>query len=292
LKEHIPVLPAETIKHLDPKPGENFIDATLGYAGHAKLILEKTAPDGRILGLDQDEHALTAAQDALSGFSGRVQTEHINFTQLGLIVRKWPVNHVDGVLIDLGVSTPQLTGERGFSFKTNVPLDMRQNPRAQRLTAADVINKSTEKEIAKILFDGEERFAKQIAKKIIEVRRAKPIATTQELVEIIHRATPPAYRATVKTHFATATFRALRIAVNDELENLKKVLPQAKQVLSPGGRLVVISFQSLEDRIVKHFFKNSTDLTILTNKPVLASAEEINENPNARSAKLRAAIKK
>lgn len=291
MKEHQPVLIQEVIQYLSPQPNENFIDCTLGYAGHTQLILEKTAPDGQLLGIDQDEVAIVAAQKALSDFKNRVQIEHANFIELGLIVRQWPVDHVDGILIDLGPSTVQLTSERGFSFRTDVPLDMRMNPPVQKHSAADILNKLPEKEIAKMLYDGEERFARQIAKKIIEERYHSPIKTTGQLVEIIKRATPPAYRFNKKIHFATATFRALRMRVNDELENLKKVLPQAVQVLSPGGRIAIISFHSLEDRIVKQFFRDDGRLEVLTPKPIMASEKEIIKNPAARSAKLRGARK-
>lgn len=290
--KHIPVLQNEVLKILAPKSGENFIDCTLGYGGHTKTILKATSPDGKILGIDQDEKAITAAQEELSEFKDRFQIEHANFTELGLLVRKWPVKRIDGILIDLGPSTVQLTGERGFSFRVDAPLDMRMNPSSQRLTAADILNKFSEHDIAKILLKlGEERFARQIAKKIVEARYRNPIKNTSELIEIIRTATPPSYRFNKKTHFATNTFRALRMAVNEELENLKNVLPQAVQVLSPGGRIAVISFHSLEDRIVKNFLREHQNLEILTPKLITASEEEIKENPSARSAKLRAAKK-
>lgn len=289
--KHIPVLQHEVIQYLAPKLGENFIDCTLGYGGHAKLILKKTAPNGKLLAIDQDEVAITSAQENLSEFGERITIARANFTELGLIIRKWPVEHIDGILIDLGPSTVQLTGERGFSFRTDAPLDMRMAPDAQRESAADILNKLSEKEIAKILYDGEERYARQIAKKIVEARHDSPIKSTLQLVEIIKSATPPSYRFNKSTHFATNTFRALRMFVNDELVNLKKVLPQAVQVLSPGGRIAIISFHSLEDRIVKQYLRDNDELEVITIKPVIASAEEIEQNPSARSAKLRAAIK-
>lgn len=291
LREHIPVLAKETIEYLAPSAWDNIIDATLGYGGHAKLILEKISPNGKLLAIDQDEAALDEAQENLKKYAAQIQFERANFIELGLLIRRWPVEHIDGILIDLGASTPQLTGDRGFSFRIDSPLDMRMNPQAQRLTAADILNKYAEREIFKILAElGEERYARPIAHKIVEAR-SKPISSTGELVEIIKQATPPSYRFNRNTHFATNTFRALRMAVNDELENLKKVLPQAKQVLSPGGRLAVISFHSLEDRIVKNYFRDSEDLEIITSKPVTASDEEIENNPPSRSAKLRVAKK-
>ncbi len=293
MQKHIPVLPKETIEYLDPKPGENFIDCTLGYGGHSRLILEKTGPTGRLLAIDQDDAALEAAEENLAEFGDRVQFEKANFTELGLVVRRWPVDKIDGILIDLGVSTPQLTGERGFSFNVDAPLDMRMNPTVQRKTAADIVNKYSERELAQILTTlGEERFSRQIAKKIVEARYKKPIATTFELVDIVKMATPPAYRIGKRLHFATNTFRALRMTVNDELGNIEKVLPQAVQVLSPGGRLVIISFQSLEDRIIKNFFRDNENLEVVTTKPIIATEEEIAQNAPSRSAKLRVARKK
>lgn len=292
MKKHIPVLQNEVIEYLRPLPNENFIDATLGYGGHSRLILEKTASSGKLLAIDQDEGALSAARENLLDFTDRIQFEKANFTELGLLVRHWPVKKIDGILIDLGVSTPQLTGERGFSFNVDAPLDMRMSPHSQRLTAADIINKYSENEIFQILTKlGEERFARPIARKIVEIRHKHPIQTSFELVEIIKISTPPSYRFGKRLHFATNTFRALRMVVNEELESLKKVLPQAVQILSPGGRIVVISFQSLEDRIVKEFFKENENLEILTNKPVGPTQVEVESNPASRSAKVRAAMK-
>ena len=293
MKIHIPVLKNEVIEYLDPKPGENFIDATLGYGGHTRLILEKTSPNGKLLAIDQDETALTEAEENLSEFAGRVQFEKANFTDLGLLIRKWKVERIDGILIDLGVSTPQLTGERGFSFNVDAPLDMRMNPTAQSLTAADILNRRSERELVYILQNlGEERYARPIARKIVEARGQKPIETTFELVEIVKKATPPSYRFAKRLHYATNTFRALRMVVNEELENIEKVLPQAVQVLSPGGRLAIISFQSLEDRMIKNYFRDNQDLEVVTNKPVGPTEQEADENAPSRSAKLRVAIKK
>lgn len=292
MQKHIPVLQKETIESLNPQPGQNFIDATLGYGGHTRLILEKTAPNGQVLAIDQDEVALATAEENLADFVGRIQFANANFTELGLVVRNWKVKNIDGILIDLGVSSPQLTGDRGFSFNVDAPLDMRMAPNSQRLTAAGVLNKYSEKELAKILMElGEERYARPIARKIVEARNTKLIETTGELVEIIRVATPPSYRFGRRLHFATNTFRALRMVVNEELDNLKKVLPQAVKVLSLGGRIVIISFQSLEDRIVKNFFRDNEKLKVLTNRPIGPTEEEIAINPAARSAKIRVAIK-
>lgn len=291
--KHIPVLTKELIENLNPQFNQNFIDGTLGFGGHARLILEKTSPNGKILGIDQDVEALAGARKVLEEFEGRIDLKKANFDDLGLLVRDWEAKEIHGIYFDLGVSTFQLTDEkRGFSFRKNAPLDMRMDQVNNHLTARDVVNKYSEKELAKIIFElGEERSSRQIAAEIVRHRHEKPIETTGDLVEAIRRATPSGYRNALKIHFATKTFQALRIYVNRELENLKNVLPQAVQVLSPGGRIAVISFHSLEDRIVKQFFASNDALEIITKKPIVASAEEISLNPNSRSAKLRVAQK-
>ena len=289
---HVPVLTKEVIETLAPQPNENFIDATLGFGGHAVLILEKNAPEGRLLGIDQDGEALEAAKKNLEKYAERLDTYWGNFTNLGLVVKDWKVGHIDGILIDLGVSTFQLKQyERGFSFRSEAPLDMRMDPDHQRLTAYQVVNEFSEKELTKIIYElGEERFSRQIAKRIAEKRRSSKIETTLDLVRAIKEAIPINIQNS-KIHFATNTFRALRMYVNDELGVIEKLLPQAVQVLSPGGRLAVISFHSLEDRIIKNFMRTSEKLEILTKKPLVATSEEIAVNPNSRSAKLRVARK-
>jgi len=291
--EHTPVMPQEVIKFLAPHRNENFIDATCGLGGHAKLILEKISPNGKLLAIDQDGVALATAEKNLEKFSNRVTFVHNNFSEIGLLIRDWKVPRIDGILFDLGVSSYQLSEkERGFSFSQNARLDMRMSPERQRVSAYEIINRSDRRKLQKILrVFGEEPFAAKIAKEIIKARTSKPIETTTELVEVIRRATPPKYRFSQEKHFATSTFRALRMAVNDELEVLESGLKQAIGILSPGGRMVVISFHSLEDRIVKNFFRKNPNLEILTNKPVMASGEEVEQNHKARSAKLRAAIK-
>jgi len=292
MQEHISVLQKEVIENLNPKTNENFIDATLGYAGHAQLILEKTGPKGKLLGIDQDQEALDASRENLKKFNNRIDLVKSNFTELGLLVRKWPVQEINGILIDLGASTNQLTGDRGFSFRVDAPLDMRMNPQAGTQTAGSIINNYSEKDLANIFKDfGEEPFARQIAHKITEERRNSPIETTFQLVETIKHALPPSYRLKQKTHFATNIFRALRMVVNRELENLKNILPQATKILSSGGRIGIITFHSLEDRIVKTYFRDDPSLEVLTNKPVGPTEEEIERNHAARSAKLRVARK-
>lgn len=289
--KHIPVLAQEVIKNLAPHSNENFVDLTLGHGGHAAEILKKTAPEGKLLAVEQDPLAIQEAELNLVSFGGRVTILQGNFKEIGLLIRKWKGVEVSGILIDLGPNTEQLTSkESGLSFQGNAPLDMRLDPGIQK-SAADILNRSAEKEIENILYMGEERFARAIAKKIVFARNLNPIETTDQLVEIIRQATPPEYRFNRKTHFATGTFRALRLAVNDELGNLKSVLPQAVSILSPGGRLVIITFHSLEDRMVKHFLRDRVDLEVLSPKPIVAQEEEIKINPSARSAKLRVAVK-
>lgn len=291
--KHIPVLSKEVIQYLTPLPNENFIDATCGFAGHSKLILARNGPRGKLLAIDQDQEALYEAQKNLKNFCDRVDFRKSNFSELGLAVRIWSVKHIDGILFDLGVSTYQLkTPERGFSFNLKGDLDMRMARDTQKLSAKDIVNDWDKARILKILREyGQEPYANEIVRNIIYARQRKPIVKTNELLEIIKKALPPRYRLTRRKHFATATFRALRMAVNSELEVLESGLKQARQILSPGGRLVVISFHSLEDRIIKNFFKDTEDLEILTKKPIEPTEAEVARNPSARSAKLRAAIK-
>lgn len=290
--KHIAVLQKEVIDGLAPQKNGNYIDLTLGYAGHAKLILEKTAPNGKLLGIDQDEEAIAEAKKVLVPYKNRVDIINENFTGIGLIIRKWKIDRVDGILLDLGPNTVQLKDEeRGMSFEGRAPLDMRQDRFRLRTTAANIVNDYSEKDIREILQRGEEKFSGPIARHLVLKRRDGQIKTTDQLVELIKQVMPPSYRHKLTTHFATGTFRALRIEVNHELENLQHVLPQVVQILSPGGRIAIISFHSLEDRIVKNFFKSRDDLTVITDKPIVATDEEINNNPSARSAKLRVAEK-
>jgi 16S rRNA (cytosine1402-N4)-methyltransferase len=291
--EHQSVLTKEVIKYLSPNPNDHFIDATVGFGGHAYKILKKTAPSGKLLAFDWDNIALLNAKEKLKEFGKRCTFINKNFSEIGLVIKDWQVDKVSGILFDLGTSNYQLTDKnRGFSFRENSELDMRMSPNSQKLSAKDIVNKFSEFEIRKILFDlGEEKFAKTIARNIVTRRREKFINTTQDLVGIIKNSVPPRVRVNSKIHFATNTFRALRMVVNKELDNLENALKQALQILSPGGRIVVISFHSLEDRIVKNFFKNSDLLEVVTMKPVMASVEELEKNPRARSAKLRGAIK-
>ncbi len=292
MQPHVPVLRREVIKYLAPRKNQNFIDATVGFGGHAKLILEKTSPKGKLLAIDQDPVAIEEAKKNLKNHSDRITFINSNFDEIGLLIRKWPVSEIFWILFDLGTSSYQLSSGRGFSFQQNNPLDMRMSPNIKE-TAEKIINRWPAERIRQIIWQyGEEPMAAAIAREIVAARQARPIRTTGELVKVIEKAIHLRERNKRKMHFATLTFQALRIAVNDELLALENGLKQALQILSPGGRIVVISFHSLEDRIVKHFFRENQSLEILTPKPVIPSEKEIDDNPRARSAKLRAVRKK
>lgn len=280
---HIPVLSQEVITGLNIQPGGNYLDLTVGGGGHSRLILE-TAEDVKITCVDQDEDALKAAKENLSKFGDRVKFIHSNFANF-----QFPENSYDGILADLGVSSYHLDKpERGFSFRNTANLDMRMNQQ-QSLTAGDIINEWDEKELADIFFKyGEERLSRKIARRIVEKR---PFNNTTELAEAIAYSVPPKYRHG-RIHPATRVFQALRIAVNDELKVLETLIEKAPNALITGGRIAIISFHSLEDRLVKHGLRNSPLLRILTKKPIIATEGETKENPRSRSAKLRIAEKK
>lgn len=294
---HKPVLLREAMEYLEPSRGGVFVDATLGLGGHAEAILT-SSQSVKLIGIDQDAEALKRASERLQDFAERVNLAHANFAEIKQVLGSFDISQVDGILADLGVSSLQLEGEgRGFSFQRDEPLDMRMNREAETLTAAELLNTLSEQEIADLIFKyGEERFARRIAKKIVERRATgKPIQTTFELVELIEKAIG---KRSGKIHSATRTFQALRIAVNRELENLEKFIFDAVDVLKIGGRLVLISFHSLEDRLIKHLFLKFAGrddfpkrVEILTRKPVRPSEYEIKDNPRARSAKLRACMK-
>lgn len=293
---HVPVITKEVIEYLGPKSNENFIDCTAGHGGHTKKILEKTGPNGKVLGIDQDPEQIKICEEEIKDFKKRIILINSSYTNLKEIVKENNFKKVYGVLLDLGMSSWHLEKSgRGFSFLKDEPLDMRYGAECQNfLTAKKIVNEYSEEEIEKILREyGEERFARNIGREIIAARRKELIETTFQLVEIIKKAVPLRFQHD-RIHIATRTFQALRIAVNQELENLKSILPQAMDILEPRGRLVVISFHSLEDRIVKNFFRERAKeetLKILTKKPITPSFEEIKLNPRSRSAKLRAAVK-
>lgn len=308
---HQPVLKAEVLAGLNLQAGDKVVDATLGMGGHAAVILENTAPTGRLLGLDLDPEAIQLARTRLHTFEDQVETAQVNFDQLQYIVSRRTFAPVQAILADLGISSRQLgRAERGFSFQKDGPLDMRLEPSA-RLTAAELVNTTAEIDLANLIYRyGEEGQSRRIAKAIV---KARPLKTTLALAEVINRTvglfSGPGRPRRPKIHPATRTFMALRIAVNDELGALERFLPQAIELLSPGGRLAVISFHSLEDRMVKHYFQQEAKdclcpptqplctcqhrkrLKIMTHKPIMAGDLEITCNPRARSAKLRIAQK-
>lgn len=301
---HRSVLYQEIILALNPHPAGHYVDATLGAGGHAEGILEASNPDGKLLGFDLDPHALEIARNRLARFGGRVFLRQRSYLHLKEELDRlgWPP--IDGIVFDLGVSSMQLdTPERGFSFQAEGPLDMRFGPEGE-ITAALLVNELPERSLAELIWQyGEERLARRIAHAIVQ---ARPLRTTQELAEVIAHACG-GQRSRI--HPATRTFQALRIAVNEELQALETVLPQAVSVLAPGGRLAVISFHSLEDRLVKQFFRRESrdcicppgqpvctcghkaSIREITRHPIEPGAEEIAQNPRARSAKLRVAEK-
>lgn len=282
--KHIPVMPKEVIEHLIWKKDGIYVDCTVGEGGHTSLMAS-VSPNIFVIGLDIDSEVLTIAEKNLSSFSN-VKLFKSSYVDLPVVLKALNIEKVSGILIDLGISTYQLKAEgRGFTFNRDEPLDMRMNLE-QKKTAYDVVNFYSEKELADIIFKyGEERFSRRIARSIVNSR---PINSTLELVEAIRKALPPQEIRKRKRHFATKTFQAIRIEVNGELSNIENFLNNVPDLLEIGGRLAVISFHSLEDRLVKHFIKNSNKLRQIVG-PIIPSKEEIDENPRARSAKLRIA---
>jgi 16S rRNA (cytosine1402-N4)-methyltransferase len=300
---HQAVLLQEVIEALQPHPGGIYLDATVGAGGHATALLQASAPDGQLFGLDQDKSALEIAEHQLAQFGHRVHLFHANFDRLAEVVKTHQIPKADGILLDLGVSSMQLDQpERGFSFQADGPLDMRMDATTGP-TAADLVNRLPEDELANLIYRyGEERQSRRIARAIV---KARPIERTVELARIVARASGAGQPSRAKIHPATRTFQALRIATNDELGALERALPQAIECLKRGGRLAVISFHSLEDRIVKNYFKQESQdcicppeqpvctcrhkatIDIITKRPITASLDEIDANPRARSAKLR-----
>ncbi|MGA8849773.1 MAG: 16S rRNA (cytosine(1402)-N(4))-methyltransferase RsmH [Dehalococcoidia bacterium] len=302
LPVHVPALLDEVIAGLQPQRGGDFVDCTVGLGGHAATILEKISPTGRLLGIDADPEAIKISQDKLSDYGEAVTLVNDNFVNLEAICRRYHFHPVDGILFDLGVSSLQLdTAERGFSFHLDAPPDMRFDPR-QGLTASDIVNSFSEQELAKLIERyGEEHHSLRIARHIVQNR---PIATTVELARLVEQVLG-GKRA--KIHPATRTFMALRIAVNSELQNLELALNQTLNLLRPGGRLTVISYHSLEDRIVKQFMRYAASgclcppgtvicrcghvptLKLISRKVIKPTSLEIESNPRSRSAKLRIA---
>jgi len=292
-RPHQPVMVTEVLEALALQPDGIYVDGTVGGGGHAVEIVARLET-GRLIGLDCDPSALEVARARLEQFGERVTLVHANFAQLDRVLDELGIAHVNGILLDLGVSLTQLdTPERGLSFRLEGPLDMRLDP-TQALTAADLVNTLDERELTKIFCDyGEERWAARIAKNIVRERRRHPLETTTDLVRIIERSIPAAVRRKSRIHPATRIFQALRIAVNNELENLQRALTVGVERLAPGGRFAVISFHSLEDRIVKRFFRERLKAGQAEQiwGPIRPSLEECAQNPRARSAKLRALSK-
>jgi len=290
--QHIPVLVEEVMNLLRCEAHKTYIDATLGGGGHALEVLKRTSPDGIVIGIDWDEEAIAEAKGVLVTFGDRTKIFRENFVRLPDLLEALNISEVDGILLDLGLSSLQLEKkERGFSLKGEGPLDMRMDRRIDR-TAADLLNGLSFQELESTLREfGEERWAKRIAKAILQEREEKPIGTTQELRLIVHRAIPGRFHSR-KIDPATRTFQAFRIRVNEELENLRRVLETGWTFLKKGGRICVISFHSLEDRMVKETFRRlDTDgvMRRITKKPIAPSEEEKQRNPRSRSAKLRCA---
>ncbi|HBI16058.1 MAG TPA: 16S rRNA (cytosine(1402)-N(4))-methyltransferase [Desulfobulbaceae bacterium] len=287
--EHVSVLVDEVVGHLQPTPGRIYVDGTLGLGGHAQRILEATAPDGRVIGFDWDEEAIAVARRRLASFGDRLRIVRANYADLVAGLAGEGVMAVHGLVLDLGVSSLQLDrAGRGFSFQADAPLDMRMDLRL-RETAAQLIARLSAEELADLFYNfGEERQSRRIAARLVEARKSQPVTTTRQLAEIVARAIPRRFHPP-KMHVATRVFQALRIAVNRELNNLVKVLAEAPTVLVPGARMCVLTFHSLEDRIVKQAFAGSRDYKVVTRKPVLPGRQEVLVNPRARSAKLRVA---
>ena len=301
---HVSVLLDECIDGLNIKPNGIYVDGTLGGAGHSSQIVKRLST-GRLIGIDRDPVALKAAGERLAPYSDRVTLVHSNFCEIASVLKELDIQGVDGILLDLGVSSPQLDdGARGFSYMADAPLDMRMNNQ-DSLDAHTVVNTWPQEELKRILYDyGEERYAPQIAAAICRRRSEKPIETTLELVDIIRSAMPPA-ALREKQHPAKRSFQAIRIAVNDELGSVEKVMRDAIPCLNPGGRLAIITFHSLEDRIVKNGMAEASKgctcppnfpvcvcgkkpkVKLISRKPIISGPEELERNPRARSAKLR-----
>lgn len=290
---HIPVLLKEVVELLDPKPGEFIIDGTAGDGGHLAALLREVGENGKVLGIDFDPSAVERLEKKL-GKEKSVILVNDNYAHTAEILESNHLPKADGLLIDLGFSSPQIENSgRGFSFLRDEPLDMRYQVSETRATAAEVVNGLPEQELADVIYRfGEERMSRRVAKAIVEARRKKRIETTLELAEIVKGALPKSYERG-RIHPATRTFQALRIYVNDELTNLERVLTNVPRILNSGGRIAIISFHSLEDRIVKNTFRDmhkAHAAELLTKKPIVAQEEEIRMNPRSRSAKLRVAI--
>lgn len=291
-KLHIPVMSREILKYLNLQEGSTVIDCTVGLGGHAETILEEIGPRGQLIGIDLDRDALDEAEKRLSRFDN-YQLVQNNFRNIDSVLAALRISNIDGIILDLGVSSLQLDEpSRGFSFKNDAPLDMRMDKDLQ-LSAFDLVNFLPQESLADILKKyGQERWHNRIARAILRERKKEAIVTTKQLAQLVRQVVPSRYS---RIHPATRTFQALRIAVNDELEALREVLNKCVEFIKPGARICVISFHSLEDGIVKHLFRKlgkEGRIDIITKKPLTPSEEEVGENPRARSAKMRTAERK
>lgn len=304
--QHLSVMPEEVLQYLQPRADQLYLDGTVGAGGHSRLILEASAPSGRVIGLDRDPQALAKATEVLAGFGDRVRLRHANFSAATQVLAELGEPGLDGLLLDLGVSSYQLDApQRGFSFRSEAPLDMRMD-QTTGVTAAEVLNSCDAAELTRIFREyGEERYAGRIARRIERERQLAPLETTRQLAELVRGAVPGGF-VPGRIHPATRVFQALRIHVNQELDHVAKGLEQGLELLRIGGRMVIISFHSLEDRLVKQFFAaqarscicpprlpfcncgHQARVEVLTRKAVRAGEAEVNANPRARSAVLRA----
>jgi 16S rRNA (cytosine1402-N4)-methyltransferase len=309
--QHLPVMLPEVLNWLSPRAGGRYLDATVGLAGHAKAILDSVQGRLELLAIDRDDQNLSAAREELEDYRNLVHLRHDNFSRFEIYLQELGWDMLDGALLDLGVSSVHLDkAERGFSFLSDGPLDMRMDASDQGLTAAELVNSYSFAELKKIIREfGEEPMAGRIAARIVEKRQEAPLQSTLELAKLVESAYPAKRRAKSRRHPATKTFQAFRMYINSELEELSSFLEGIPKYLAPGARLVVISFHSLEDRVVKNFFRQESkdclcsreqlfcqcrhraSLKILTKKPLTASAEEARQNPRSRSAKMRVAEK-
>lgn len=289
---HVAVLPAEVLAALAPQPGQVLVDATVGAGGHARLLADQLGPQGRLIGLDRDPAMLELARARLEGAAANVTLVHAGFDRLREVLDEHGISSVDGVLADLGICSDQLDApERGFSFQQAGPLDMRLDPTSSE-PASTLLKRLSERELADVFWKyGEERFSRRIARRIVETRGRDPLETTEQLAELVRRCVPRPKGRRHAIDPATRTFQALRIAVNDEMGALERLLAALPACVKPGGRAAVISFHSLEDRQVKQAFREKRFWQVLTKKPVQAGDDEVRLNPRARSAKLRAAIR-
>ena len=287
---HRSVMMREVLDALAPREGSVILDGTAGAGGHLAEIARRVGSSGLAIGLDRDPRMLELAERAVTGLPAKLA--HASYAEAPDVLAEMGVERLDGVLLDLGLSSDQLAWEdRGFSFATDGPLDMRFDPRI-KTTAADLVNRLPAEELANVIYEyGEERFSRRIARKIVETRRLRPILTTAQLADLVRRVVPRTKPHSKRGSIdpATRTFQALRIRVNQELDQLEEALAFLAELLKPGGRAVILSFHSLEDRMVKNAFRSDSRWKILTKKPLTAAPEEIDANPRARSAKLRAA---